>query len=305
METEMVDNVRSFNRFYTRRLGLLGPGYLKTEFPLTHARILFEIAHRENPTARDLIAELEMDPGYMSRILSSFEKDGLLKKFTSKSDSRLQHLTLTAKGKKTFAFLNKRSNEEVSNLLKNIGEDQQQQLQHSMRIIENILSPKANPEEPYLIRTHRPGDVGWIISRHGLIYAQEYGFDDTFEGLVAEILGQFLRHHNSKKECIWIAERDRERVGTVTVVDAGNNVSQLRCLLVEPKARGLGIGKRLIQECIEFSRNKGYKKMKLWTQSILSEARHLYEKAGFHIVEKTPEKNFGKDLVAEVWEMTL
>lgn len=305
MDSQIVERVRKFNRFYTKRMGLLNPGYLRTKFPLTQARILFEIAHRDRPTARDMIQELEIDAGYVSRILSAFEKDGFIQKSSSESDNRLQHLAFTTKGKKTFSELNKKSNEEIEGILQDLSEEDQNRLQQAMNILENVLDPKPNPEEPYLLRSYGPGDIGWIISRHGIVYAQEYDFDETFEGLVAEIFARFLKHHDPKKENIWIAEREGERIGTVTIVDAGKKVSQLRCLLVEPKARGMGVGKRLIQQCIDFSKQNGYKKIKLWTQSHLAEARHLYERAGFQIVEKKQETNFGHKLVAEVWERIL
>ena len=302
---EKIEAVRRFNRFYTGRLGLLKPGLLQTRFPLTQARIIFELAHHEDFTARELIRELDLDAGYLSRILSAFEKDGLLRRSPSKSDNRHRLLKLTAKGRKAFSALNERSKRENEALLQNLSEEDQQRLLQAMHTLESLLGAKTKPARPYLLRTHKPGDIGWIIHRHGVLYAEEYGFDETFEALVADILARFIQHHDPKRERLWIAEQDGERIGSIMIVDAGEEVAQLRILLVEPKARGSGIGKRLIDECIDFSKRAGYKKIKLWTQSNLDAARHLYVKAGFHLVEEKPHKSFGHDLVAQIWELPL
>jgi len=303
--SEKIEAVRRFNRFYTGRLGLLKPGLLQTRFPLTHARIIFELAHHEDFTARELIRELDLDAGYLSRILSAFEKDGLIKKSPSQSDNRHRLLKLTAKGRKAFSALNERSKRENEILLQNLSEEDQQRLLQAMHTLESLLGAQARPARPYLLRTHKPGDIGWIIHRHGVLYAEEYGFDETFEALVADILARFIQHHDPKRERLWIAEQDGERIGSIMIVDAGEEVAQLRILLVEPKTRGSGIGKRLIDECLDFSKRAGYKKIKLWTQSNLDAARHLYEKAGFKLVEEKPHKSFGHDLVAQVWELPL
>jgi len=300
-----VDKARRFNRFYTKRIGLLNQGYLETNFSLTQARILFELAQRKGLTATDLIRELDIDRGYLSRNLAQFEKQGLIQRTTSKKDQRFQTLKLTAAGKKSFSVLNNRSSQEIGEWLKKLSDEQKQELLEAMNTVQNILGSPSDSNEPIRLRTYGPGDVGWIIARHGALYASEYQFDETFEGLVAEILGRFLKRHDSKKECIWIAERNREKLGTVTIVDAGDKVAQLRCLLVEPKARGLGIGQKLIEECIRFSKRNGYTRMKLWTQSHLHAARHLYEKAGFKIVEKKPQFSFGQKVVSEIWELSL
>jgi DNA-binding MarR family transcriptional regulator/GNAT superfamily N-acetyltransferase len=300
-----VETVRSFNRFYTKRMGLLNPRYLKTKFPLTQARILYELAHRKDPTASELIQELNIDPGYLSRILSVFAKNGLIGKSQSTSDSRFQHLKLTTKGRKTFSELNEKSNREMGTLLKGISRDNQSRLLQAMRAMQTTLNGESGASASPLIRTHRPGDAGWIIFRHGELYAEEYGYDETFEGLVADILAHFLEHHDPKRERLWIAERDGERVGSVMIVKADEDVAQLRIFLVEPKARGMGIGKRLIQECIDFSKRSGYNKIKLWTHSELDAARHLYVKAGFKIVEKKRHHSFGRTVVDEVWELAL
>lgn len=302
---DKVEAVRRFNRFYTKRIGLLKPGLLRSRFPLTQARVLFELANHQDLTASTLISELGIDAGYLSRILSAFEKDGLLQKSPSKSDNRHRLLKLTAKGRKAFFTLNERSSREVESLLQNLSGEDQQRLLHAMQTLESLLAAKAKPARPYLLRTHKPGDIGWIIHRHGVLYAEEYGFDETFEALVADILARFIQHHDPKRECLWIAEQDGERIGSVMIVDAGEDMAQLRILLVEPKARGGGIGKRLIDECLDFSNRAGYKKIKLWTQSNLDAAQHLYVKSGFQLVEEKPHKSFGHDLVAQIWELPL
>ena len=302
---ESIAAFRRFSRFYTKQIGLLTQGFLKTRFPLTQARVLYELAQHEQSTANGLIRELNIDPGYLSRILSNFEKEGLVGKVRSESDSRQRIVKLTAQGKKSFSILDKRSTKEAEELLLGLSGEDQHRLLHAMKTIENILGNEPNPPVPYLLRPHEPGDSGWIIHRHGVLYSEEYGFDETFEALVGEILVQFIRNHDPKRERIWIAEQDGERIGSVMIVDAGDQVVQLRLLLVEPKARGKGIGTRLINECINFSRRNRYRKIKLWTQSNLLEARHLYEKAGFESVEESPHRSFGHDLVAEFWELSL
>jgi len=302
---ESVAAFRRFNRFYTKQIGLLTQGLLKTRFPLTQARILYELAQYEQSTANSIARELNIDPGYLSRILSTFEKDALVRKTRSKSDSRQRILKLTAQGKKSFSVLDERSTKEAETLLLGLSGEDRHRLLHAMQTIENILGNEPKPLGPYLLRPHEPGDIGWIIHRHGLLYSEEYGFDETFEALVAEILAQFIRKHDPKLERIWITEQDGQRVGSVMIVDAGDHVAQLRLLLVEPKARGKGIGKRLINECINFSRRNRYRKIRLWTQSNLLEARHLYAKAGFELVEQKPHTSFGHDLIAEFWELSL
>ena len=300
-----VEKMRRFNRFYTKQIGLLSQGLLKTRFPLTQARIIFELAQHEQSTAKNIIHELDIDAAYLSRILSIFEREGLIRKVQSKSDNRQWFLKLTAKGRKSFSILNNRSNQEVKTLLKSLSIEDRHRLLSAMHTIKNILDPRPRSTTFFLLRSHRPGDIGWITHRHGVLYAEEYGFDETFEALVAEILARFMQHHDPKRERIWIAEQDGESIGSVVIADAGNRVAQLRLLLVEPRARGKGLGKRLIDECVSFSKRAGYKKIKLWTQSILLEARHLYEKSGFILVEEKPHTSFGQELVAEIWELPL
>ncbi len=296
---------RRFNRFYTKQIGLLSQGILKTRFPLIQARVLYELAQQKQTTASALVDKLNIDPGYLSRILSNFEKEGLLRKHRSTSDSRQRILKLTNQGKKSFAELDERSRKVAEELLLDLADEDRHTLLHAMQTIETILDTQPTPSTPYLLRLHRPGDIGWIIHRHGVVYAEEYGFDETFEALVAEILVQFIRKHDPKRECLWIAEQEGERIGSIMIVDAGDQVAQLRLLLVEPKARGQSVGMRLIDECVIFSRRNRYRKIKLWTQSNLPQARHLYAKAGFERVSQSAHKSFGQDLIAEIWEMPL
>ena len=296
---------RRFNRFYTKQIGLLTQGLLKTRFPLVQARVLYELAQQDQTTASALVGKLNIDPGYLSRILSTFEKEGLLRKNRSTSDSRQRILKLTTLGKKSFAELDERSRKVAEEMLRGLVEEDRHRLLQAMQTIETILDAELKPPTPYLLRSHRPGDIGWIIHRHGVVYAEEYGFDETFEALVAEILAQFIRKHDPKRECLWIAEQEGERIGSVMIVDAGDQFAQLRLLLVEPKARGQTVGMRLIDECIKFSRRNHYRKIKLWTQSNLLQARHLYSKAGFEKVSESSHKSFGQDLIAEFWEMPL
>ena len=296
---------RRFNRFYTKQIGLLTQGLLKTRFPLIQARVLYEMAQQQQTTASALVEKLNIDPGYLSRILSNFEKEGLLRKHRSTSDSRKRILKLTNPGKKSFAELDERSRRVAEEMLLGLVDEDRHRLLHAMQTIETILDTQPKPSTPYLLRPHRPGDIGWIIHRHGVVYAEEYGFDETFEALVAEILVQFIHEHDPKRECLWIAEQEGERIGSVMIVDAGDQVAQLRLLLVEPKARGQSVGMRLIDECLNFSRSNRYRKIKLWTQSNLPQARHLYTKSGFERVSQSAHKSFGQDLIAEIWEMPL
>ena len=302
---DQVDDFRSFNRFYTRQIGLLNQTLLESEFSLSQARILFEMAHRSECTATDLEDALGMDAGYLSRMIHDFEEEGLIRRIRSTHDSRERWLKLTSKGKKAFASLNQRSSSEAKTLLEKLSTENRGRLLHCMRTIETVLEPAPDDSAAVTLRPHRPGDIGWITYRHGVLYDQEYGFDETFEALVADILVRFMNKHDPERERIWIAELHGERVGSVMIVDAGDNVAQLRLLLVEPWARGRKIGKRLVEECLAFARAKGYRKMKLWTQSNLMEARQLYIKSDFQVVNEKAHKSFGHDLVAEVWERTL
>ncbi|MFX0056609.1 MAG: GNAT family N-acetyltransferase [Candidatus Hermodarchaeota archaeon] len=302
---ERIHNIRRFNRFYTKRIGLLNKGLLRTKFTLSQARVIFELAQKNHITSSEIGKELGIDPSYLSRTLSAFQKEGLVEREKSDIDSRQWMLKLTAEGKETFLDLDGRASDEIRDMLEGLSSEDQRRLLNAMSTIENVLEPNSNLASSFLIRPHRAGDIGWIVHRHGVIYAEEYGWDETFETLTAEILAKFIENYDLKRERIWIAERDGEAVGSVMIADAGGQVAQLRLLLVEPTARDKGIGSKLIEECVDFSRRNGYKKIKLWTQSNLHAARHLYSKHGFELVEEEPHRSFGHDLTAEIWELQL
>ena len=303
---EAIGQVRRFNRFYTGQIGVVSEHLLKSDYSLAEARVLYELAHRDRPTARDIAQGLRLDRGYLSRILRRLQKDGLLERVRSREDARAALLSLTAKGRRTMATLEARSDDEVSGLLRRVPVAARQRLTSAMRAIEEVLGPPREPKAPYLLRDARPGDLGWVVSRHGALYADEYRYDWRFEALVASIVGEFVSRHDPKGERCWIAEKDGEVVGSVFLVRASGKVAKLRLLYVEPSARGHGIGAKLIDECIRFARQAGYRKLTLWTQSELLAARRLYEKAGFIHVHSEPHDSFGRnDLVAETWELKL
>ena len=302
---QRVKAMRRFNRFYTKRIGVLHEGLLGSPYSLTEVRVLYELAHRDKPTAAELSKELGVDPGYLSRILRSFQKRGLITKARSEADGRQSHLSLTARGRKAFAPLDRRSHDEIQAMLIDLSATDQHRLVQAMQTIETVLDPRREPKVPYLLRPHQPGDMGWVIHRHGALYAQEYGWDETFEALVAEIGAKFLREFDPKRERCWIAEREGEIVGSVFLVKKSPTVAKLRLMYVEPKARGLGIGKRLVEECMRFARQVGYRKITLWTNSVLLAARHIYQKAGFHLIHEERHHSFGHDLIGETWELKL
>ena len=302
---QRVADVRRFNRFYTRQIGLLQEGYLESPFSLSEVRVLYELAHRERPTATELGRDLGLDAGYLSRILASFQKRGLLKRTQSEHDGRQSHLALTPRGQAAFAPLNTRSRDEIGEMLGALPAAEQARLVQAMHAIEGILGAKPEPKAPYLLRPHKPGDMGWVVHRHAALYAQEYGWDERFEAMVAGIVKTFIERYDPKRERCWIAEKDGEIVGSVFLITHSKTVAQLRLMLVEPKARGLGIGARLVDECIAFSREKGYRKITLWTNSILLAARHIYTRAGFRLVHKERHTSFGHALVGETWDLTL
>lgn len=300
-----VDAVRSFNRFYTKQIGVLQEGLLGSPFSLTEVRVLYELAHREQPTATALGRDLGLDPGYLSRMLRGFEQRGFLVKVRSTGDGRQSLLSLTARGRRAFDPLNARAHAEVAAMLGRLAASDQGRLIMAMHTIETLLGDRTGPKVPYLLRPHRPGDIGWIIHRHGVLYAQEYGWDETFEALVAEIAAKFVQQLKPKRERCWVAEREGEIVGSVFLVQKSKTVGQLRLMYVEPKARGLGIGSRLADECLRFARHVGYRKVVLWTNSVLLAARHIYERAGFRLVHSEPHHSFGRDLIGETWELEL
>jgi DNA-binding MarR family transcriptional regulator/GNAT superfamily N-acetyltransferase len=300
-----IEAIRDFNRFYTRQIGVLQEGLLKSEFSLTEVRILYELAHRRNPTAAELASDLSLDAGYLSRILQRFQKQGLLCKVPSETDGRQSLLSLTNKGQEVFGELNTRSQDEIRQMLDALSPHEQKRLIQAMATIRSILDDRAKPAEPFILRPHQVGDMGWITHRQGILYHEQFGWDETYEALVAEITAAFIQNYDPKRERCWVAERDGEIIGSVFVVKASDTVAKLRLLYVEPKARGLGLGTRLVSECIRFARQAGYQKMVLWTQSILTPARHIYKKAGFQRIQEEPHHSFGHDLVAETWELAL
>ena len=292
---QRISTVRRFNRFYTTQIGLLGEGYLETPFSLTEARVLYELAHRERPSATELARELALDAGYLSRILRGFERRRLLRRTRSKADGRQSHLSLTARGRAAFAPLDVRSRADIGGMLARLGPGEQR------RLVDAMQTAKA----PYVLRPHQPGDMGWVVHRHGALYAQEYGFDERFEGLVARVVAKFVDRYDPRRERCWVAEKDGEIVGSVFLVRRSRSVAQLRLLQVEPKARGLGIGERLVAECIRFARQAGYRKITLWSNSVLRVARRVYQTAGFRRVHREKHRSFGRDLVGETWELSL
>ena len=302
---QRVEAARRFNRFYTRTIGVLREGAYKSPFSLTEVRVLYELAHRDQPTATALGRDLGLDAGYLSRILRGFERRGLVLKTRSAADARQSHLALTAQGRKVFAPLNARSHDEVAALLGGLSSAAQGRLVGAMQTIERLLGDREEPHAPYVLRSPQPGDLGWVVHRHGAVYAQEYGYDAQFEALVAGIVAQFVQRLDPKRERCWIAEQRGEVVGSVFLVARSKTVAQLRLLLVEPNARGSGLGTRLVSECVRFARQTVYRKVMLWTQSELRAARRLYEAAGFRMVRKEKNHSFGKDLVSETWELDL
>jgi DNA-binding MarR family transcriptional regulator/N-acetylglutamate synthase-like GNAT family acetyltransferase len=295
--------VRRFSRFYTRAIGALDEGLLESRFSLAEARVLYELAQRGGVTSTELCHELHLDPGYLSRILKRLGRDGLVERMPSSADRRQTLLSLTDGGRSAFAPLDARSREEVGALLTTLSEPARASLVASMGRIETLLG--ANPPAPWLLRQHRPGDIGWVVSRHGALYAEEYGFDARFEALVARVSGEFLTQHDPRRERCWIAERDGVNLGSVFLVRASDEVAKLRLLLVEPTARGSGIGRRLVAECIGFARQAGYRRITLWTNEVLVAARAIYQHAGFRLIASKPHRDFGPPMVGEDWEMAL
>lgn len=302
---DRVEAVRRFSRFYTRKIGVLGEGLLGSPFSLAEARVIWELGHRGRTTARELGRELGLDPGYLSRILRGFDSRGLIDRQTADNDARQSILSLTRAGEAAFAKLNARSQSEIAAMLETLSAENQHRLVESLRVVEDLLGTTPSTREPYLLRPHQPGDMGWVVHRHGVLYSEEYGWDERFEALVAGVVAEFVRHFDSRRERCWIAERDGEPVGSVFLVRDSDTVAKLRLLLVEPRARGLGIGARLVEECLRFARRTGYKRITLWTNSVLLEARVLYEKAGFRKVKSEPHALFGVELVGETWEFEL
>ena len=298
-----VAAVRRFNRYYTRRIGVLQEGLLHSPYSLAEVRVLYELAHASGLTARDLARELGLDPGYLSRILQAFEKRGFVTRGTGATDARQRPLALTAEGRRAFAPLDRASQKQIATMLAPIAESDQARLTGAMGAIERILDGAG--EGPFVLRTHRPGDMGWVVQAHGEFYFREYGWDERFEALVAHIAAEFVDKFDARRERCWIAERDGERVGSAFLVRKSSAVAKLRLLIVDPKARGLGLGSLLVGECIRFARECGYRTITLWTQQNLTAARRIYEAAGFKLVEREGHALFGVPLVGETWELDL
>jgi DNA-binding MarR family transcriptional regulator/GNAT superfamily N-acetyltransferase len=302
---QRIGAVRRFNRLYTRRIGVLQDGFLKTPYSLAEARVLYELARRDKATATEIAAELGLDHGYLSRILRGFGERGLVVKTASPNDRRQSLLSLTAKGRMAFAPLDERSQNEVAAMIGALSVADQERVVAAMRTIEHSLCDAPAPQVPYVLRPPRPGDMGWVVARHGVLYGEEYGWDERLEALTAEIVAAFVRNHDPKRERCWIAERDGENVGSVFLVRETDDVARLRLLLVEPKARGLGIGARLVEETLRFARDARYRKITLWTHAVLVAARRIYEGGGFKLTDQWKHDMFGKELVAETWELEL
>jgi len=304
MLARQIEAARRFNRFYTQRIGVLDEGLLESPFSLTEVRVMYELAHRRGVGAAELARDLGLDKGYLSRILKRFRAKSWVARTVAGEDARRHVLALTAAGRRAFAPLERRSQRQMRAMLAPLASAQRQRVLDAMRTIEHDLAP-AEAAAPVVLRPHRPGDIGWVVQRHGEIYWREYGWNEAFEALVAEIAAKFVQHLDPKRERCWIAERDGVRLGCIFLVAQDRTTAKLRLLLVEPEARGLGLGKRLIDACLAFAREAGYRRVVLWTQSNLDAARHLYEKAGFRTTGSESHHSFGKDLVAETWALKL
>ena len=300
-----ISAVRAFNRFYTRKLGVLDQQLLKSPFSLSEARVLYEIANLENPAAKGIGIALGLDPGYLSRIIQNFDDSGLITRTPQPSDRRQHQLSLTAKGRQAFARLNRSSQDEVAAMLASMPDGGRDRLIGAMAVIERLLGTSGEPLPPAILRGPRPGDMGWVVQSHGSLYASEYGFDASFEGLVAEITAKFLGSFDASRERCWISEIDGVQVGSVFLVRHSDDVAKLRLLLVDPAGRGQRLGQRLVAECIAFAKACGYRKITLWTQSILVAARKIYQDAGFVLVATEPHRSFGQSLIGETWEREL
>jgi len=304
-----IASVRRFNRFYTRQLGVLRKTYLDSPYSLGEARVLYEIAHKIGPTASDIGRALDLDAGYLSRVLRNFEKRGLVARKTSQTDARRSHLTLTAQGQRLFRPLDRRSQRQAGDMLRKLSSAEQTRLIGAMTTIEGLIEGRpgdsSSHEARYVLRGPRPGDFGWIVKRHAELYAEEYGWTEPFEGLCAQIVADFVNTFDPKRERCWIAEMNGANVGSVMLAEDSDSVARLRLLLVDPKARGLGLGARLTDECVRFARRAGYRKITLWTHSVLTAARHIYEKAGFKLAGTEPHRSWGRPVVSEYWDLEL
>ena len=297
--------VRAFNRFYTRKLGVLDQHLMQSPFSLSEARVLYELAHRQELAAKEIGTELGLDAGYLSRIVQKFDEDGLITRKPLASDRRQFQLSLTDKGRQAFAKLDRSSHDEVGAMLAALAPGDRSRLTGAMATIERLLGEQATPIPRATLREPRPGDMGFVVQSHGALYASEYGFDAAFEALVADIAAKFLTSFDASRERCWIAELDGVPVGSVFLVRHNDEIAKLRLLLVAPAGRGQGLGKRLVDECISFAKASGYRRITLWTQSILVAARKIYQDAGFELVKSEPHRSFGQNLIGETWEREL
>jgi DNA-binding MarR family transcriptional regulator/N-acetylglutamate synthase-like GNAT family acetyltransferase len=297
--------VRAFNRFYTRQLGVLGQRLLESPFSLSEARVLYELAHQDGAAAKEIGAELDLDPGYLSRIVQKFDEEGLVSRKPLPSDRRQYRIGLTAKGRAAFGKLERSSQDHVGRMLDALADEDRKRLLDAMENIERLLGTARAPLPQAILRDPRPGDMGFVVQSHGARYASEYGFDSSFEALVAEIVSKFISSFDASRERCWIADVDRRPVGSVFLVRHDDEIAKLRLLLVEPAGRGHGLGRRLVGECIAFARACGYRKIRLWTQSNLTAARKIYQDADFALVQTEPHRSFGQNLIGETWEMKL
>ncbi|MFL6549039.1 MAG: GNAT family N-acetyltransferase [Povalibacter sp.] len=300
-----ISTVREFNRFYTHKIGVLKHGLLDSNCTLTEARVLYELAHREQTLAADLVRDLSLDAGYVSRIVGKFSRRGWLKREQCDKDARRAFLHLTSKGREVAHLLERRSREQIGGLLQPLSKEKQAALHAHLRSVQGLLSASPTRSDELILREHRPGDIGWIVHKHGVIYAREYGWNSEFEALVAEICAKFLRDFDPTGERCWIAERNGTPVGCVMLVRHSRTVAKLRLLLVDASERGQGVGQRLVSECVDFARAAGYRKVTLWTQSILTAARKIYVSHGFKLIESKPHESFGAKLVGETWELEI
>jgi DNA-binding MarR family transcriptional regulator/GNAT superfamily N-acetyltransferase len=305
MESDRIAAVRRFTRFYTRRIGVLQEGLLGSPFSLTEGRVVYELAQRDGLTATELGRELGLDAGYLSRILRGFEEKGLIARRASDRDGRQSLISLTPTGREAFAAIDARSRDEVGAMLARLGEDDQAKLVGAMGRIEALLAPEPQTPAVFVLRPHRPGDMGFVIHRQAVLYHREYGWDESFEALVAEICAAFIKNFDPRREHCWIAEIDGEIVGSVFLVNQSEKVAKLRLLYVERKARGLGLGRTLVRECIRFARAAGYTTLTLWTNDVLRAARKIYQAEGFRLIEEEPHRSFGHDLVGQNWALEL
>jgi DNA-binding MarR family transcriptional regulator/GNAT superfamily N-acetyltransferase len=299
-----IDAVRAFNRFWTEQLGLLDAGLVDTPYSLTEARLLFELAQAPRTDVLDLRRRLRLDSGHLSRLLSRFRADGLILTEASPEDGRRQVAALTARGREVFAELDGRAAAQVAGLLDGHHPTERRRLVEAMAVIESVVRADR-PVTPYVLRPLRPGDLGWVVQRNAVVYADEYGWDQTYEALVARIVADFVDQRDPRRSDAWIAEVDGEPAGCVFCVPRDDDTAQLRLLLVEGSARGLGIGTRLVDECLRFARRAGYRRIMLWTNDVLVSARRIYEAAGFEKIDEEPHHSFGHDLVGQTWALDL